>query len=316
MSFGENLVYYRKRLKITQEELAERLYVSRQTVSRWENDSFYPDMDTLIKLCDIFDCSMDTLVRGSAVDDCSTVNAVDSFTINEYDRHMNKFSFFISIGVFLIILGISLLISLSSFVSEILGVVIFMLLLSCAVSTFIVAGISHDNFMKLNPHIEAYPKHISNKFMRKFPFYIAGATLLIFMGVIMLIIMLYKEGYAPSGFTVSTWESLAVSLFMLIISIAVFLYVYFCIQHSKYNVNLYNEECIKEGYNTDELTEQQKKKSQLEEGICGIIMTLATIVFLLLGFIGNLWHPAWITFPIGGALCSIVSVIFKSTSKK
>ena len=56
MSFGENVVYYRKELKITQEELAEKLCVSRQTVSRWENDSFFPDMDTLIKLCDLFEC--------------------------------------------------------------------------------------------------------------------------------------------------------------------------------------------------------------------------------------------------------------------
>ncbi len=66
MSFGQNVVYYRKELKITQEELAEKLCVSRQTVSRWENDSFFPDMDTLIKLCDLFECDMDTLVRGQA----------------------------------------------------------------------------------------------------------------------------------------------------------------------------------------------------------------------------------------------------------
>ncbi|MBO5037057.1 MAG: helix-turn-helix transcriptional regulator [Clostridia bacterium] len=66
MSFGKNLCYYRKQINITQEELAERLFVTRQTVSRWETDSVFPDVETIIKLCDMFDCSMDTLVRGDA----------------------------------------------------------------------------------------------------------------------------------------------------------------------------------------------------------------------------------------------------------
>ena len=66
MSFGKNIAYYRKKQGITQEELAERLFVSRQTISRWENDSILPDVETVIKLCELFGCSMDTLVRGDA----------------------------------------------------------------------------------------------------------------------------------------------------------------------------------------------------------------------------------------------------------
>ena len=72
MSFGKNIGYYRKQLKITQEELAERLYVSRQTISRWENDSVFPDVETVIKLCELFGCSMDTLVRGDAEAEANT----------------------------------------------------------------------------------------------------------------------------------------------------------------------------------------------------------------------------------------------------
>ena len=65
MSFGQNLQFLRKmQNKMTQDELAERLGVSRQTVSKWELDSAYPEMDKLIELCDLFSCSMDELVRG------------------------------------------------------------------------------------------------------------------------------------------------------------------------------------------------------------------------------------------------------------
>ena len=66
MSFGENLQFYRKRKNITQEQLAEQLGVSRQTVSKWESDSSYPEMEKILQLCDLFECSMDILIRGDA----------------------------------------------------------------------------------------------------------------------------------------------------------------------------------------------------------------------------------------------------------
>lgn len=64
MSFGQNLQFLRKmRNKMTQEELAEKLGVSRQTVSKWELDAACPEMNKLIELCELFSCSMDQLVR-------------------------------------------------------------------------------------------------------------------------------------------------------------------------------------------------------------------------------------------------------------
>lgn len=64
MSFGQNLQFLRKmRNKMTQEQLAESLGVSRQTVSKWELDVVYPEMDKVIELCNLFSCTMDELVR-------------------------------------------------------------------------------------------------------------------------------------------------------------------------------------------------------------------------------------------------------------
>lgn len=64
MSFGQNLQFLRKMGKeMTQEELADRLCVSRQTVSKWELDMAYPEMDKVLELCDLFSCTMDELVR-------------------------------------------------------------------------------------------------------------------------------------------------------------------------------------------------------------------------------------------------------------
>ncbi len=64
MSFGQNLQFLRKMSnKMTQEELAEHLGVSRQTISKWELDAAYPEMDKVIEICKMFSCSMDELIR-------------------------------------------------------------------------------------------------------------------------------------------------------------------------------------------------------------------------------------------------------------
>lgn len=68
MSFGKNLQYLRRLCgEMTQEALAERLGVSRQTVSKWELDAAQPDMDKAMELCRLFNCSLDNLFRDDMV---------------------------------------------------------------------------------------------------------------------------------------------------------------------------------------------------------------------------------------------------------
>ena len=64
MRFGKNLQHLRQRSgNMTQENLAHKLGVSRQTVSKWESGESTPELGKLIELCDIFSCTMDTLLR-------------------------------------------------------------------------------------------------------------------------------------------------------------------------------------------------------------------------------------------------------------
>jgi transcriptional regulator with XRE-family HTH domain len=54
----------RSQLSLSQEELAEKLYVTRQTIGNWENDKSYPDIHSLILLSQIFDMTIDSLIKG------------------------------------------------------------------------------------------------------------------------------------------------------------------------------------------------------------------------------------------------------------
>lgn len=63
MHLGNNIYFLRKQKKITQEQLAEIMNVSRQTVSRWESDEVVPELNRLVEMCNLFSCKLDTLVR-------------------------------------------------------------------------------------------------------------------------------------------------------------------------------------------------------------------------------------------------------------
>lgn len=62
MHLGKNIKYLRKQRKITQEQLAEDMKVSRQTVSRWESDEVIPELNKLVELSTLFSCKLDTLI--------------------------------------------------------------------------------------------------------------------------------------------------------------------------------------------------------------------------------------------------------------
>ena len=68
MTLGEKLSRERKALNYTQEQLADILGVSRQTISKWESDIAYPETEKLIKLGKIFECSMDYLLNDDITD--------------------------------------------------------------------------------------------------------------------------------------------------------------------------------------------------------------------------------------------------------
>jgi len=65
MTFGQRLYELRKNANLTQEQLAELLEVSRQSVSKWEQDKAYPEMTRLLFLSDYFHVSLDYLMRGT-----------------------------------------------------------------------------------------------------------------------------------------------------------------------------------------------------------------------------------------------------------
>ncbi|EGT3601301.1 helix-turn-helix domain-containing protein [Clostridium perfringens] len=64
MEIGKQIKKYRTEMKFSQDELAEKIFVSRQTISNWENNKNYPDVKSLLLLSSLFNVSLDILIKG------------------------------------------------------------------------------------------------------------------------------------------------------------------------------------------------------------------------------------------------------------
>ena len=85
MSFSENLKRIRKERNITQEQLADRLLVSRQTVSKWESNGGYPETETLLLLAKELDVSLDYLFA----ERCHMIRPKNQERISKIDTYLN-----------------------------------------------------------------------------------------------------------------------------------------------------------------------------------------------------------------------------------
>jgi len=121
MELGKQIKKYRNELGLSQDALAEKIYVSRQTISNWENDKNYPDVNSLVLLSEVFKVSIDNLIKGDVEIMKEQVNAEDK---REFEKLSQVFGIlfllvvvspiplahflnFIGIGIWLVLVGVA-----------------------------------------------------------------------------------------------------------------------------------------------------------------------------------------------------------------
>lgn len=96
MNLSKQIKKHRERLSLSQEGLAEKLYVSRQTISNWENEKSYPDVHNLLLLSVLFDVSLDELVKGDVEQMKETI---EKTAMDHYTKIMLVFTLLAAISV-------------------------------------------------------------------------------------------------------------------------------------------------------------------------------------------------------------------------
>ncbi len=301
MSFGENLQFLRKRAGMTQEELAERLEVTRQSVSKWEGNSAYPEMAALLRLCELFGVDLDTLVRG----DAQAALAEDSAG---YDAHMNAFSKAVAGAVGLILLGVAVMVLLATFdpsdAVAVIGVCVLLGCIAVAVAVLIAFGMGHSRFMKTHPVVRPfYTQEEIDRFERRYPLLIALPVALILIGVIcqIAVTLLPEVRNDPAG------RGLGAGVMLLCIAAAVTALVWACLQKSKYDVEGYNRACRREL----DPTPEEKRLDGITGAVWGCGMVLATAIYVGLGLAADLWDRAAVIYPVAALVLVAVTIFLR-----
>ncbi len=133
MSLGNKLLNLRKEKGLSQEEVAEKLNVSRQTVSKWETDQSTPDFDKILPLCELYGISSDELLTGKTSDKKSE----DDGKVSNVENVRNRAKY-IGVSVMLYCLAVAwIMVSIPVFkMNPIVSSAAFILI--CSVATYLI----------------------------------------------------------------------------------------------------------------------------------------------------------------------------------
>lgn len=146
MELGNKIKYYRGEKEFSQEELAERVYVSRQTISNWENNKSYPDINSIVLLSEIFEISIDNLIKGDVEQMKEEINSEEVKKLNFYATMM---------GILMLVALISLM-PMLKFIG-LYGFIPYFILVGCAMFFAIkVEKIKKDNDIQTYKEIVAF----------------------------------------------------------------------------------------------------------------------------------------------------------------
>lgn len=316
---------------MTQEQLAVLLGVSRQSVTKWESERSYPEMDKLLKMCDLFGCTLDELVQGDLTARPVEPTVAESVytppqDVYGYDEHMRKFSLIIPTGVAAVILGLAatvlidwLLVTFSSggisSTSDGLSAIALFVGAGIGLVFFIPAGIEHGAFTRAHPHIpDFYTENEKASARRTCSWCITLGIIVIFIGIMVPIALdgtAYGEGFAAA-------------VLLALIAVGVWLIIFGGMTLSRTNLAQRNRDVAADlevedimNAQVDDATKQEMleaRKSKSRVGaVCGTIMILATIAGLIMLFVqGNALF--WLAWPIGGMLCGVASILMNAFS--
>ena len=322
MILADKIINERKKNGWSQEELAEKLSVSRQSVSKWEGAQAVPDLQKIIAMADIFGVSTDYLLKDeievkpaevSIIEESiSNRNAV-KVTLeeaNEFIEVTKKTSPKIATATSLCIISPVLLIVLaglsekagsgiSEFAAGLIGVVTLLCLVAIAVYLFIVYGSKTDKFEYLEYEDIETAYGVSGMVSEKKKAFESTHTNITAIGVIMCILACVPLIVA-AFITEEEWIITAmVGVLLVIIATAVNMFIRVGSIWECYQM------LLEEG----DFTVEKKSVKKVKEGVAKIYWCIAVAIYLAWSFLTNDWGITWVVWPIAGVLFAVVSSI-------
>ena len=327
---ADKIITLRKKAGWSQEELAEKLDVSRQAVSKWEAAQSVPDLDKILKLSELFGVSTDALLkdneelpesggeRTNADDPCpdtssnSTARRVSEEQAFGFIVARRKASILIAIGTVLCILSpICLILSaeladlgiLAESLAVGVGIGVLLVLVAVAVVLFLICGresepyefLRNEDFLLSDSVRKAVRREQDGDRNRYFLCNMIG-TVLCILAVVPLIVCAMTENPLLC--------LIGLSIMLVMVAVGVYLFVFAGVRRAAFEV------LLEEG---DFAPARKKADRRYSEVLATVYWSLVTAGYLAYSFITMDWAHSWIVWPVAGvlygALAAIVGVL-------
>ena len=340
---SEKIINLRKSRGWSQEELAERLNVSRQSVSKWESGVSNPDLDKIVAMSTLFGVSTDYLLKDVTTEEKEPIRdfawedednddekgfeeellpirEVSTDECEEYLEAVKKASPRIAFGVLLCILSplaLILLVGLAGvgmFVSEGLAVAcgFFMLFafVGAAIAIFIPTGMPLERFSYLERNVLILPENIENNLKEEYTvndkkelLYITTGILMCVFGALTLVLVACIFPERQIALLIG------LGILFVLVAVGVYIIVRTCYVRGAYQRLLQIEEFSKVG-------KTNRKSTGNYSGIVeGSYWTLVLALYLGVSFLTHRWDITWIIWILGAAFASPVEMFFRRKKK-
>lgn len=329
MILADKIINERKKLGWSQEELADKLDVSRQSVSKWESMQATPDLNRVLKMAEIFGVSTDYLLKDEIEEIPTNVIVQDTVSTKEELRNVsmeeaNKFldvvkrttpkiAFGVSLCIaspviLLILAGLTSTGIVSDAVATVVGVTILLAMVALAVFIFITNGKDLDKFKYLEEEkietaygVDGMVREKMTRFEHKNSILTATGVILCIVGVIPVIASALFSNPENADYVVT----LSVAILLIIIAIGVNILIRTGSIMESY------KKLLQEG----EYTTEGKKVSKAVGKIASIYWPVIVAAFLGWSFITMRWDITWIIWPVAAVLFGAVTGIVRTFMK-
>ncbi len=317
MILADKLIRLRKQFGLSQEELAEKMNVSRQSVSKWESANSIPDLNKILKLGEIFGVSTDYLLKDE-IEEIETISVDDDpglvkVTLEEASTYVEKkvtAAKITSYGLFFVfgsVIQLFLLLALSSFDQPVIssstavavGIVLLFVLIGVGVSFFIRGSQYNNDFIRFEEEefelvygVRSILKENLNGFKNTYVIRTSISIMFFITSAAPLILSAILD--APD-------ETLLMMLVILIVMIATGIYLILPTS-TRYNALSL---LLGEG----DFAPSRKPAMKRAERIGGVYWPLVTAIYLGWSFWTMAWGISWIVWPVAGvAFVAIIGI--------
>lgn len=327
MILAEKITKHRKQNGWSQEELAMRLGISRQSVSKWESTASIPDLDKIIKLSELFGVSTDYLLKDELEEEVRTEPTVETVreedeqlrgvSLDEANSYMNlveQSAKKIAAGVAACILSPITLILLAGMAEEQrygitenmasgIGLIVLLLLVAGAVGIFVSFGMKAGKYEYMEKEALSLQYGIAGIVESKKEAFEPVHKKCITAGVILCIVSVLPLFFAIAFEAAEMMFLYCTAALLLIVALGVFLMVWSCTVNGSY------QKLLEEG----EYTREKKLENKKNSSVASVYWCTVVAVYLGYSLITGNWHISWVIWPCAGvmyaAVCGVAAMV-------